>query len=234
MIEVTPKRPLVSVLIVDDEALMRAGLKLMIDGAEGIAVVGEAADGSEVVEAALRLDPDVILMDIRMPGLNGIEATTALRQAQVRAKVVILTAFDTDALLRDALLEGAVAFLLKDASPQEVLGAIHDAAQGRSSFSPKALSRLVGLATQPREVQPTEALSLTRSARRSEPDFAHLVTAREWEVGRLVAQGLTNSEIATALFLSPTTVKTHLASLFSKLHLTNRVQLAIRVLEHDA
>lgn len=220
----------VTVLIVDDEALMRSGLRLMIEGIGGIVVAGEASDGSEVLEAVDRLDPDVVLMDIRMPGLNGIDATAALQWAGARAQVVILTAFDTDAFLRDALFAGAVSFLLKDAEPELVVRTIHDAANGRPSFSPKSLARLVELATARQEPAP----SLPVEHRRIGVDMSRLVTSREWEVGRFVAQGMTNSEIAEAMYLSPTTVKAHLSSLFAKLQLTNRVQLAVRVLEQGS
>lgn len=229
------ERPSVRVLIVDDESLMRAGLRLMIDGSEGIEVVGEASDGSEVPDAVARLDPDVVLMDIRMPVVDGIAATAALRRGGSRARVVILTAFDTDDLLRDALLEGAVSFLVKDAAPRSVVDAVHDAAAGRSSFSPTALARLVALATRSGgpDRAPSTVVSATDRRDPSGADLPELVTAREWDVGRLVARGLTNSEIADALFVSQTTVKTHLSSLFAKLSVTNRVQLAIRVLEHE-
>lgn len=220
----------VSVLIVDDESLMRSGLKLMIHGSQGITVVGEAADGSEVVDAVDRLDPDVVLMDIRMPLVNGIDATAALRKAGSRAQVVILTAFDTDALLRDALLEGAVSFLLKDAEPDLVVQTIHDAARGRPRFSPGSLARLVQMATKDGNVPLSPPLARGKAG----VEMTTLVTSREWDVARFVAQGMTNSEIAESLYLSPTTVKTHLSSLFAKLQVTNRVQLAIHVLERDS
>ena len=226
-----PVRAPVRVLIVDDEALMRAGLRLMIDGAEGIIVVGEASDGAAVPAAVRRHDPDVVLMDIRMPDVDGIAATAALTRCGSRAKVIILTAFDTDALLRDALLEGAVSFLLKDSEPQRVIRAIHDAADGRASFSPSALARLVALATA-EPAAPSQRLAANDAGDDATADA--LVTAREWEVGRLVAQGLTNGEIGEALYVSPTTVKTHISSLFSKLRVFNRVQLAIRVLERES
>ncbi len=224
-----PLREEVSVLIVDDEALMRAGLRLMIEGTDGIVVVGEATNGSEVPAAVDRLDPDVVLMDIRMPVLNGIDATRALRRAGSRAQVVILTAFDTDTLLRDALVEGAVSFLLKDAEPKLVVQTIHDAARGRSSFSPKSLARLVEMATS----APGPSAAPEAERVRIGVDMSRLVTDREWEVGRFVAQGMTNSEIAEAMYLSATTVKSHLSSLFAKLQVTNRVQLATCVLERE-
>lgn len=217
----------IRVLLVDDESLMRAGIRLMIEGVGGIDVVGEASDGVEAVDIAHRLDPDVILMDIRMPRMNGIEAIRELHHYGVRARVVVLTAFDTDEFLLDSLRGGAVSFLLKDAAPELVLSTIEDAAAGRSRLSPIALSRLVALASSAPAA--TEAPDPDGGA--SEPPGT--VTDREWEVGRFVAQGLTNAEIAETLYLSPTTVKTHIASLFSKLHMRNRVQLAIHVLEME-
>lgn len=224
--------PAVRVLVVDDERLMRAGLRLMIDGAAGISVIGEAADGAEAVQAVAALDPDVVLMDVRMPGTSGLEATRQLAQARARARVVVLTAFETDDYLLEALRAGAVSFLLKDAPPEAVVAAVHDAAQGRGSFSPSVLARLVTLAAAPQQGKPSAAPTLGGARRAAGPP--ERTTPREWEVGRFVAQGLTNAEIAAALFLSTTTVKTHLAHLFEKLHVTNRVQLAIRVLELDS
>lgn len=221
----------VGVLLVDDERLMRAGLRLMVDGAAGISVLGEAADGAEAVRAVAELDPDVVLMDVRLPGTNGIEATRQLVAAGSRARVVVLTAFETDDHLLKALRAGAVSFLLKDAPPEAVVAAVHDAALGRSSFSPSVLARLVALAAGP----PSGRSAPTASGRdlRTAPASPDGLTPREREVGRLVAQGLGNAEIAAALFLSTTTVKTHMTHLFEKLHVTNRVQLAIRVLELD-
>lgn len=219
----------IRVLVVDDEALMRAGIRLMIEGMDGITVVGEAADGRQAVAAARQLDPDVILMDIRMPVMNGIEAIRAIRQAGGRARIIVLTAFDTDGFLLDALRGGALSFLLKDAEPALVVQAIREAALGRASVSPAVLHRLVSLAA-------TAAAAAAASGSGPAPQPAGppaTVTQREWEVGRRVAQGLTNAEIADTLYLGLTTVKTHLASLFAKLQVTNRVQLAIRVLEHD-
>ncbi len=226
----------VRVLVVDDERLMRAGLRLMVDGAAGITVVGEAADGAEAVAMTAALAPDVVLMDVRMPGVDGVEATRRLTATGAGARVVVLTAFATDDLLLEALRAGAVSFLLKDAPPEAVLAAVHDAAQGRGSFSPGVLARLVALAAEPdrrRVAVEDVAPSAPRPAGRL-PQPPAAVTPREWEVGRLVAQGLSNAEIGAELFLGTTTVKTHVTRLFDKLHVTNRVQLAVRVLEHDA
>ncbi|PWH06127.1 DNA-binding response regulator [Brachybacterium endophyticum] len=247
----------VSVLLVDDEQLMRAGLRMMIDGTDGITVVGEAADGQEAVTASAALDPDVVLMDIRMPGMDGIEATRRLRGTEGHESpgVVMLTAFDTDTFLLDALRAGALSFLLKDSPPDRVVQAVHEAARGESRFSPAVLQRLVGLAagTAPdgpgsegagpalgadtaldadRVIGANTAATGSGEAGPGTPSGPPQgLTDREWEVGRLVAQGLTNSEIADALFLSLPTIKTHIGHLFEKLLITNRVQLAIRVLE---
>lgn len=247
--------PQVRVLIVDDEALMRSGLRLLVDGARGIAVIGECSDGSEAIAQAETLEPDVILMDVRMPRMDGIEATRLLVAAGSRARVIVLTAFDTDGFLLEALRAGAVSFLLKDSPPEAVVGAILDAAAGRPRFSPQALERLVriaasggdavaetatGGASSPqtpsassRPAPPAPSPSGSPLPAPAAPPLPAGITEREWEVGRLVAQGCTNSEIADALFLSLATVKTHLSHLFDKLHVTNRVQLAIRVLEHE-
>ncbi|MFT4230931.1 MAG: response regulator transcription factor, partial [Microbacterium sp.] len=141
----------IRVLIVDDEALMRAGIRLMVDGAvvDGatISVVGEASDGAAALAEVARLDPDVVLMDVRMPRMTGIDAVRELTARGERARIVMLTAFDTDEFLLDALRAGAISFLLKDSAPQSVLGAIAEAAAGRPRISPTALARLISLAT---------------------------------------------------------------------------------------
>ena len=223
--------PSVAVLIADDERLMRSGLRLMIDGAEGISVSGEATNGAEAIDQAQRLDPDVILMDLRMPIVDGIEATRRLTESGARAAVVVLTAFDTDTFLVEALRAGAVSFLLKDSPPKDVVRAVHDAAAGEPRFSSTVLQRLVRLTTQTTVLDgpPDSDEELKDSS--PIPTVPEILTVREWEVAGLVAQGLTNSEIADALFLSVPTVKTHVTHLFEKLLVTNRVQLALKVLE---
>lgn len=221
----------VRVLLVDDEALMRTGLRLMIDGAHGIEVIGEAADGAAALEQIRSLYPDVVLMDIRMPHMTGLEA---LREASSTARVVMLTAFDTDDFLLQALRAGAVSFLLKDSPPEEVVQAVLDAAADRARFSPEVLSRLVRLAAEasPRaagtEDGPVPGPGTESGQEAPAPEG---ITGREWEVARLVARGLANQEIGGTLFMSVATVKTHLGRLYHKLQVTNRVQLAIRVLE---
>ncbi|WP_394214800.1 response regulator [Brachybacterium vulturis] len=231
--------PAVRVLLVDDEALMRAGLRLMIDGAHGIAVVGEAADGAAALEQVRSLTPDVVLMDIRMPRMTGLEALRALQQEDAAPRVVMLTAFDTDDFLLEALRAGAVSFLLKDAPPEEVVRAVLDAAAERPRFSPEVLSRLVRLASADspggsgsvRGAADGQADGRADGATPGVSPAPTGITGREWEVAHLVARGLPNQEIGETLFMSVATVKTHLGRLYHKLRVTNRVQLAIRVLE---
>ncbi|MEE1650123.1 response regulator transcription factor [Brachybacterium sp. J144] len=234
----TPQDARVRVLIVDDEALMRAGLRLMIDGAHGIEVIGEAADGETGLSQIRALDPDVVLLDIRMPRMTGLEALAELTAQALPARVVMLTAFDTDEFLLAALRGGAMSFLLKDSPPQEVVQAVLDAAQARPRFSPEVLTRLVRLAAD--GTPTTSAGPVPANGAGAAADGASAgttgaapegVTEREWEVGRLVAQGLSNQEVGDRLFMSVATVKTHLGRLYHKLQVTNRVQLAIRVLE---
>ena len=252
----------VRVVLVDDEALMRSGLRLMIDGARGIEVVGEAADGHAALEQVAALGPDVVLMDIRMPRMTGLEALAALRERGDQARVVMLTAFDTDEFLLEALRSGAEGFLLKDSPPEEVVEAVLAAAAQRPRFSPEVLRRLIRLAADggaigtpvdgpaPGSSAGSAATSASGtgvgagstagagatsagspSADPSPSPAPEGITEREWDVARLVAQGLANPEIGATLFMSVATVKTHLGRLYQKLQVTNRVQLAIAVLE---
>ena len=239
----------VRVLLVDDEALMRSGLRLMIDGAHGIEVVGEAADGQTALDQIAALCPDVVLMDIRMPRMTGLEALRALTARGDAVRVVMLTAFDTDEFLLQALRAGAVGFLLKDSPPEEVVRAVLDAAADRSRFSPDVLARLVRLAAagggtdgeadasgpgesgHHGEAPEGGTAGVSRGGADEPPSAPEGITEREWDVARLVARGLANQQIGEQLFMSVATVKTHLGRLFHKLQVTNRVQLAIRVLE---
>ena len=252
----------VRVVLVDDEALMRSGLRLMIDGARSIEVVGEAADGHAALEQVAALGPDVVLMDIRMPRMTGLEALAALRERGDQARVVMLTAFDTDEFLLEALRSGADGFLLKDSPPEEVVEAVLAAAAQRPRFSPEVLRRLIRLAADggaigtpvdgpaPGSSAGSAATSASGtgvgagstagagatsagspSADPSPSPAPEGITEREWDVARLVAQGLANPEIGATLFMSVATVKTHLGRLYQKLQVTNRVQLAIAVLE---
>lgn len=218
-----PERRDIAVLLVDDEALMRSGLRLLLEGAADISVVGEAENGLAAVDAVAELDPDVVLMDVRMPVMGGIEALQHLRKADPEAPpVVMLTAFDTDSAVLESLRGGAAGFLLKSCSPATLQNAVRAAAHDQPVISPQSLDRLVRLAhtaESPRMMSP-----------RDHPELATL-SSREREIADLIAQGLGNQEIAALLFVTLATVKTHVARLMAKLGVDNRVQVAIAVLE---
>ena len=203
------------VLVADDQELVRTGLSMILDAQPGIEVVSQVDNGRDAVEQALRLRPDVCLLDIRMPQLNGIEATRALAGPDVAEPmaVVVITTFDLDEYVHGALRAGARGFLLKDAGPELLAQAIHAAARGDALIAPSITARLLAsfAASSPAEPQqPIEPL-----------------TGREEEVLLTVASGRTNAEIADELYISLSTVKTHLASLMSKLGARNRVEIAI-------
>lgn len=210
----------VRVLVVDDDPLVRSGLTMMLDGLPGIAVVAEAADGVEVPTAIATHRPDVVLMDIRMPRVDGIAATRHVRRRPNAPEVVVLTTFDTDDNIIEALRAGATGFLLKDTPPGEIAAAVVKAAHGDPVLSPQVTRRLVEQVT-------TDVVSSRAATRR----LAGL-SRREQEVARLVAQGLSNAQIATALTLSLPTVKAHVSHMLTKLGLDNRTQVAL--LAHDA
>jgi len=209
----------ISVLLADDEALVREGFRLIIEVEPDIEVVGEAGDGVEAVEQAKRLRPDVILMDIRMPILDGIAAARRLAQAGVAARVLILTTFDRDDYLYEAMKAGASGFLLKDARRDQLVHAIRTIATGDALLAPTLVRRLVEDFCQrpPPGVGPPPALAD--------------LTQRELEVLRLIARGLSNTETAKELFLSEATVKTHLAHVMQKLDLRDRVQAVVLAYE---
>jgi DNA-binding NarL/FixJ family response regulator len=210
-----------SVLIVDDQALVRAGFRMILDAEEDIEVAGEAADGVEAVEAAQRLRPDVILMDVRMPRMDGIEATRRLlSDASIDTKVVMLTTFDMDEYVYDALRAGASGFLLKDVPPEQLVAGIRAVAQGDALLAPSVTRRVIEEFV--RRPPP--------SMQTAPPELAEL-TARELEVLGLVAKGLSNAEIAKELFVSETTVKTHVAHMLMKLNVRDRVQAVVLAYE---
>jgi DNA-binding NarL/FixJ family response regulator len=204
------------VLVADDQDLVRTGLRMILDAQDGIEVVAEAADGRQAVELARKLRPDVCLLDIRMPDLDGIQATRQLAGPDVAdpLAVVIITTFDLDEYVHGALRAGARGFLLKDAGPELLVQAIHAAAEGDALIAPSVTARL--LAT---------FADVTASPTRREP--LETLTEREEEVVRTVARGRTNVEIADELHISLSTVKTHLASLMAKLGVRNRVEIAM-------
>lgn len=211
-------------LLVDDEQLVRAGLRLLLDGSDGIRIVGEAGDGLAAVEQTARLRPDVVLMDIRMPRLDGIASAKRILAADPTAKVVMLTTFDADAEVLGALESGAQGYLLKDTPPGELVAALHQVAQGRMILSPTVTRRLVGAATR----------RATSERERAAAERLERLTAREREVAEAIGRGLTNAEIMQELFLSLATVKTHVRRIMEKLPADNRVQVAICVHEAGA
>ena len=206
----------VRVVIVDDDALVRAALRLILESDSSVTVLGEGSDGRSGYDAARSLRPDVVLMDLHMPGTDGVWATAQIAADCPDTKVVVLTAFDTDAMVAAALRAGATGFLLKDSAPEIIFRAVHAAADGQRAFSGSVLDRLVEAAV--------EATPQRRA-------FPETVTDRERQVALLVAQGLGNGEIAEELVVGASTVKTHVSALLDKFGVTNRVQLAVAVAE---
>jgi DNA-binding NarL/FixJ family response regulator len=212
----------IRVLLVDDQRLVRAGLRMLCESVPDMEVVGEAAEGAAAVRLAEQLHPDVVLMDLRMPGVDGITATARILARRPSARVVVLTTFDDDEHLYPALAAGACGFLVKDATPAELLDGVRRAAAGDSPFTPAVLRRLVAQAVGAR--RPVSEPAARRDGR---PPAQPALTAREAEVLALVGEGLSNPEIATRLGLGVTTVKTHVANLMAKTGSANRVQLAV-------
>jgi DNA-binding NarL/FixJ family response regulator len=207
----------IRVLVADDQPLVRSGFRMVIEERPDLELVGEAADGAQALELTKQLDPDVILMDVRMPNLDGVEATRRLVAAGSRARILVLTTFDVDEYVFAAVRAGASGFLLKDVEPAELVDAIRVVAAGNSLFGPAATERLV-----------------TRFAREPEPAAARALgdlTDREREILRLLASGLSNAELATRLHLSETTVKTHVSAVLRKLGVRDRVQAVIAAYE---
>jgi len=208
----------IRVLLADDQELVRSGFRLILELAEGIEVAGEAANGREAVLLAKELQPDVVLMDVRMPELDGIEATRRLRQAGVEARVLVLTTFDLDEYVYAALRAGASGFLLKDAPREQLVTAVRTVARGEALLAPAVTQRLIErFVTRP---APAEAA----------PALAEL-SARELDVLHLLARGLSNAEIASELIVGEATVKTHVARILRKLALRDRVQAVVYAYE---
>lgn len=210
---------MISVAIADDQPLVRSGLRMILEGEADVVVAGEAADGGQAVELVAATDPDVLLLDVQMPTVDGIEAMGRLAAAEARTRVLMLTTFDLDEYVYRAMRAGASGFLLKDMPGEDIVAAVRQAARGADALLAPALTRrLVDRYTGDRP--PTPAPELDR------------LTARERDVLRLVARGLSNAEIATQLFIGETTVKTHVARVLMKLGLRDRVQAV--VLAHES
>ena len=212
---------MIRVVLVDDEQLVRSGLRMILESAGDIEVVGEAADGGEAVEQVRLHRPDAVLMDIRMPAMDGLAATRELTALPDPPKVIMLTTFELDEYVHTALEHGAVGFLLKDTPPRDLIQAVRTVADGNAMLAPTVTRRLIA---------EFAALGGTRSV--AARKRLEALTGRELEVGVAVAQGLSNAEIGRRLFMSEATVKAHVSSILAKLGLTNRVQAAI--LAHDA
>jgi DNA-binding NarL/FixJ family response regulator len=204
----------ITVVLADDQAMVRAGLRALIEAEPGLAVLGEAMDGKEAVAVTEQARPDVVLMDIQMPVLDGIEATKRIVATVPESRVLILTTFDLDEYVFGAIRAGASGFLLKERPPEELLSAIRVIADGEALLAPNVTRRLIErFARQPDPLQPPQSLSR--------------LTARELEVLRLVANGMSNAEIAAHLVMSEPTAKTHVSRIFSKLGARDRAQLVV-------
>jgi NarL family two-component system response regulator LiaR len=204
----------IRLLIADDHAVVREGLRSLIATEPGLMVIGEAENGAEAASLAAELDPDVILLDLVMPEMDGLEAIDTIRARDPDAHILILTSFDEDEKIFAAVKAGAMGYLLKDASPSQLLKAIRDVHQGLPSMHPTIAHKLMSELQRESELPPTE-----------DP-----LTERELEVLKLVAQGLPNQEIAETLVLSERTVRTHVSNILGKLHLANRTQVALYAL----
>ncbi|WP_229073294.1 response regulator transcription factor [Actinoplanes sp. DH11] len=211
----------VRVLIVDDDPLVRAGLSMILSGDDEVRVVGQAGDGSEVPAAVAEHRPDVVLMDIRMPGVDGLTATELLRQRPEAPEVLVLTTFDADEFVLRALRVGASGFLLKDTPPGQIKAAVLRVAHGEAALSPSVTRQLIAHVAAGSRPEPGRATELLGR-----------LSARETEVALLIARGRSNAEISTELYMSVATVKAHVSRVLTKLDLNNRVQVALLV--HDA
>ena len=209
---------MIRVLVADDQSMVRAGFRLLLSSHDDIEVVAEASDGREAVEKAARFDPSVVLMDIRMPEMDGLQATRKILAADDKARILILTTFDLDEYVYEALRSGASGFVLKDDPPEQLLAAIRIVASGDALLSPAITKRVIE--------------QFSRIPRPERPQQLDELTERELDVFRLIARGLSNAEIGQELYISDTTVKTHITHILQKLDLRDRVQAV--VLAHEA
>ncbi|MEU4209406.1 response regulator transcription factor [Streptomyces sp. NPDC026206] len=218
---------MIRVLLVDDDALVRAGLRMMLASADDIEVVGEAADGGAVEALVDQHTPDLVLMDIRMPTVDGLEATRLLRARRRAPEIVVLTTFISDDYVLRALQAGAAGFLLKHTHPDRIINAVRRAAAGEPVMSPEALGRLIGTVTTGPPGTPVPAPASVREGEAQR--LLGLLGDREQEVAVAIGQGKTNAEISSDLYMSVPTVKSHVSHILAKLGLNNRVQIALLV-----
>ena len=204
---------MIRILLVDDQALVRAGFRMILDAEPNVEVVGEASDGREAIDQVRTLRPDVVLMDIRMPELDGLEATRRILAADATARVLVVTTFNLDEYVYEALRSGASGFVLKDDPPEQLIAAVRTIAGGEALLSPSVTRRVIQ--------------EFTRVHRHAVPKAVGTLTSRELDVFRLIARGLSNAEIGRQLFISDTTVKTHVTRLLQKLELRDRAQAIV-------
>jgi DNA-binding NarL/FixJ family response regulator len=207
----------IKVLVADDQSMVRAGFRMLLGGEPDIEVVAEASNGLEAVEKAARYGPTVVLMDIRMPELDGLEATRRILAADATAKVIVLTTFDLDEYVYEALRVGASGFVLKDDPPEQLISAIRIVAGGEALLSPAITKRVIK--------------QFARAGRPAPPRQVDQLTERELDVFRLIARGLSNAEIGRELYISDTTVKTHITHILQKLELRDRAQAIVLAYE---
>jgi DNA-binding NarL/FixJ family response regulator len=203
----------ITVLVADDQSMVRSGFRMLLSGEPDIEVVAEASNGLEAVQKAARFDPTVVLMDIRMPEVDGLEATRRILAADRAARVLILTTFDLDEYVYEALRAGASGFVLKDDPAEQLIAAVRTVAAGEALLSPTVTKRVIA--------------QFTRNPRPSPPKALEELTDREREIFRLIAEGLSNAEIGQRLYISDTTVKTHITHILQKLDLRDRVQAVV-------
>ncbi|HEU0288853.1 MAG TPA: response regulator transcription factor [Nocardioidaceae bacterium] len=203
----------IRVLVADDQSMVRAGLRMLLSDQPDIDVVAEAHNGREAVAQAARFHPDVVLMDIRMPEMDGLEATRRILEADESARVLVLTTFNLDEYVFEALRAGASGFVLKDDPPEQLIGAVRTVAAGEALLSPTVTRKVIQ--------------QFTRLHRQEPPESVALLTSRELEVFGLISQGLSNAEIGRELFISDTTVKTHVTRLLQKIHVRDRAQAIV-------
>lgn len=223
----TPRKPPVRVVIVDDEQLVRMALRLVIDAEPDLTVIAEAADGDTALTVVDEQRPDVVLMDVRMPGRDGLSTTRELLTRPAPSRVLMLTTFDSDELVLGALRAGALGFVLKDTPPARLLDAVRTVADGNPALSPAATAHVIAAATAPHSPHTRDS---SREAARQQ---LSTLTDRELETARAIADGLGNPDIADRLRISIATVKAHTSNLFTKLAVENRVQIALLVRDAD-